>query len=394
MEGYDFEAAYEVPDSVFMEMGVSMLMTSNPSQKDKKARATRPKKLDIPKTAAIPHVSLGLKDGKAPKKDKVAAVPHASHVEDFPRPPTTSAVPEFKPPAAPVAPKSSGIIAAPAVGAPVLPSFVEDEPAAATNTSVPAATNTTAPAANATAPAVAANVTAPVVANATVTPPAAAPAPVNVTANATVATNATRGGLFGVVESEAPPGLPPAPEPGTMDVKANNSAAAALAAAKVFLPPLPKITFGKCAAQASEYVDCTGGALIDVLTGSEAKGFCLDGQTSAVNILELRDFTPKLERFRRELRKFAASSFNVVATRNITNKFNSEQDHVKLCFKPGTYVDKFRYRVKGQFETAPLGVGNGLFKPTIDIQCASDYCKTAKIVDAKGPSNMFLALQL
>jgi len=161
----------------------------------------------------------------------------------------------------------------------------------------------------------------------------------------------------------------------------------------VVLPPLPKMTFGKCAQQAADYIDCTGGALTDLVNGTEARGFCVDDQSSAVALLDIRDFISKYDRWRRQLKKFAQSYIlNVAPTKNSTDKFNAEEDHVRLCFLPGTFVEKARYRTKGQFQTYPFGEAYGLFKPTIDIDCSSKYCRKSKTIRGKGPRNIFLNL--
>jgi hypothetical protein len=165
--------------------------------------------------------------------------------------------------------------------------------------------------------------------------------------------------------------------------------------APLYLPALPARVFGKCAAEAAEYIDCSGGMLTDAMTGSESEGFCmLEDQVSALNILELRDYTSRFEHFRRQLRKFAASVLNVAPVKTTTDRFNKEDDYVKLCFLPGTAVERKRYQSRGQFGGKKLGDAAGFFKPVVDIQCDSVFCKSNKIVQPVGsPSNMVLNLQ-
>jgi len=301
-----------------------LLITSNPTEKKK---VKKPAKLEIPKTAVIPHPEPGKnapKPAKEPKLEKFAAVPHGlTHTTeeqelDSVAPVDNKKVPTFKPPKAPVPPsaKEAPAMAASKVSAPVLDDMALVQGVAITTVS----------------------------------------------------------------------GKVPLKKP-RMPILATNESG-------VMLPPIPQIKFGKCPAKAAEYLDCTGGSLIDTLTGNETVGFCLDqDQASAIAGLELRDYTPKLERFRRVLRKFAASMFNVADTRNTTNKFNKEDDHVQLCFLPGSVVEQRRYHVYGNFDgAARLGDAYGMFKPTISVQCRSKYCETAKIVE-KGPTNVFINFQ-
>ncbi len=333
MEDYTLEESFEVPETIFAELDTLLRFNSKP-KKGKKVKA--PKKPTIPKTSAVPPTKAKkAKKGKKAKKSVKAPKTPKGNKDGLPMflaptPPPKGTVPKFAPPKAPTAPKAPAP-AAPAVAPPITTSLMEsgENNIYLTQPQVSKILGTDTP----------------------LNDPSKSP------------------------YIQPPGGHPPPP-----------------AGRPFVLPPLPPRVFGQCAAKAAEYVDCSGGALIDTLNGTEARGFCADGQTSALSILELRDFTSKLEHFRRQLRKFAASSFNVADTKAVTNKFNKEEDHVRLCFLPGTYVEKRRYQVKGNFESTRLGEAHGFFKPTISIECSSKFCKKAKILSSDGPSNTFLNL--
>jgi len=160
-----------------------------------------------------------------------------------------------------------------------------------------------------------------------------------------------------------------------------------------FLPPLPAVQIGQCAVRAADFVECRSNSLTDVMNGTEATGFCLDDQTSAVQGLELRDFAGRLDRFSQQMLKFAASVNNVALTKSVSNKFNREEDHARFCWLPGTFVEKRRYAVKGNFVSQRIGTSTGMFKPTFSIECGSQFCKTEKIIGAGESSNVFLNFQ-
>ena len=158
------------------------------------------------------------------------------------------------------------------------------------------------------------------------------------------------------------------------------------------LPPLPRTKASSCLIKAKEFLQCNGGTLseLDDLSGDELKGFCLSDYMSSRVGKELTQRNPSLAPFDNFFNK-VGEKLNVMApTHNDTERYNEQQDHVKMCFLPGSLAEGKRWEAKGQYYSTPLGESSGLYRPVFSVRCGSAYCTNSGAVPSNKPQTMVL----